>query len=158
MPCENCVKRGDATSCTYAQANSRKRTAPTHSSNGSPDEMQNRIDRLEGLVLSLMTNGSQAPGPRAAAAAVLGHAVSQSPEHHGEEDADHMEDDEEDGDAMGTSDTEDMTKSLGVMKMGAGYRYYVSEAHWFSIMNEVCWMRDGLAVKGRLMADGRSRS
>jgi hypothetical protein len=36
----------------------------------SPDDMQNRIDRLEGLVLPLMTNGAQSAGPAAAAAAI----------------------------------------------------------------------------------------
>ncbi|KAI7126653.1 hypothetical protein KC352_g31960, partial [Hortaea werneckii] len=57
-PCDNCSKRGDMQSCSYATAANKKRGAagPT-GTNGTPDDMQNRIDRLEGLVLSLMSSG-----------------------------------------------------------------------------------------------------
>ena len=41
----------------------------------SDDERDFYIDRLEGLVLSLMTNGPQAAGPVAAAAAIAGSNV-----------------------------------------------------------------------------------
>ncbi|ELR07987.1 hypothetical protein GMDG_08572 [Pseudogymnoascus destructans 20631-21] len=57
IPCENCIRRGDAAGCAYAAPGPRRKAAPPGS---SPDDMQNRIDRLEGLVLSLMTNGSTA--------------------------------------------------------------------------------------------------
>src|SRR3984957_9783330 len=50
-PCDNCTKRGDALSCAYAAPAARKKGSQNHSqSNGTPDDMQNRIDRLEGLV------------------------------------------------------------------------------------------------------------
>jgi hypothetical protein len=42
--------------------------------------MQNRIDRLEGLVLSLMTNGAQSAGPAAAQAAIAQSMSSASSE------------------------------------------------------------------------------
>ncbi|KAG9536290.1 hypothetical protein KCU77_g23346, partial [Aureobasidium melanogenum] len=50
--------------------NARKKPGIHHVPTGTPDDMQNRIDRLESLVLSLMTNGTQAAGPSAAHAAI----------------------------------------------------------------------------------------
>ena len=63
-PCQNCVKRADTNSCVYATPVGRKRATQAQSQTAfnSPDDMQNRIDRLEGLVLSLMTNGGQSAG------------------------------------------------------------------------------------------------
>ncbi|KAF3909068.1 hypothetical protein ABW21_db0202682 [Orbilia brochopaga] len=61
-PCENCVKRDDVASCNYASLAARNRRANTAGDKASPDDMQARIDRLEGLVLSLM--GSGAPDRR----------------------------------------------------------------------------------------------
>ncbi|KAB8238505.1 uncharacterized protein BDW43DRAFT_118145 [Aspergillus alliaceus] len=139
-PCENCVKRGDATSCTYAQANTRKRNAPQRASPSSPDDMQNRIDRLESLVLSLMTNGSQAAGPAAAMAAISGNSSSiGSAQHTTDLDVD------VDEDASGgpeESDTEQVTKSFGVMKVDNNKSYYFSEAHWASVLNDIAEVRN----------------
>ncbi|KAF4784262.1 fungal specific transcription factor domain-containing protein [Colletotrichum scovillei] len=62
---------GDASSCSYATPATRKKNQSQGSS--SPDDMQNRIDRLEGLVLSLMHGGATIdPSTAAAAAAVTG--------------------------------------------------------------------------------------
>ena len=79
-PCDNCIKRGDGPSCTYAApAAKRKGTnSSTPSSNAAPDDMQNRIDRLEGLVLSLMTNGNSS-GSAAAAQAAIPTATPEAP-------------------------------------------------------------------------------
>lgn len=97
--------------------------------------MQNRIDRLEGLVLSLMTNGSQSTGPAAALAAISGESsVGQSSGLSNEIDVD--EDDEAGPDE---SETEQVTKSFGVMKMDNNKSYYISEAHWASVLNDVSW-------------------
>jgi hypothetical protein len=76
QPCDNCTKRGDTASCTYASPGNRKKSAASASSATSPDDMQNRIDRLEGLVLSLMTNGAQSAGPAAAQAAIASSHMS----------------------------------------------------------------------------------
>jgi len=93
--------------------------------------MQNRIDRLEGLVLSLMTNGAQSAGPAAAMATISGdssagstglsHELDLDDELHGAEE----------------SDTEQVTKSFGVMKMDNNKSYYISDAHWASVLNDV---------------------
>jgi hypothetical protein len=97
--------------------------------------MQNRIDRLEGLVLSLMTNGNQAAGPAAALAAISGESSAGSTGLSNEIDIDDIDDDAEGGPEE--SDTEQVTKSFGVMKMDSGKSYYISEAHWASVLNDV---------------------
>ncbi|CEJ57780.1 hypothetical protein PMG11_06461 [Penicillium brasilianum] len=139
-PCENCVKRGDAASCNYAQASTRKKSSPQQTSPTSPDDMQNRIDRLEGLVLSLMTNGNQSAGPAAALAAISGESSAGSTGLSNEIDIDDIEDDAEGNPEE--SDTEQVTKSFGVMKMDSGKSYYISEAHWASVLNDIAEVRN----------------
>lgn len=105
--------------------------------------MQNRIDRLEGLVLSLMTNGAQSAGPAAAQAAIAnslntassdgqfnltGFDIGMSngqPESIPEEDAGEE------------SEMENVTKSIGVMKVNNNHTVFASEAHWYAILGEV---------------------
>ncbi|KAL4977720.1 fungal-specific transcription factor domain-containing protein [Aspergillus desertorum] len=131
-PCENCVKRGDAHSCTYAQTNSRKKSLANQAALTSPDDMQNRIDRLEGLVLSLMTNGSHSEGPAAAMAAISGTSSSTGSAQHVHEleiDDDSLNQDE--------SETEQVTKSFGIMKVDNNKSYYISDAHWASVLSEI---------------------
>ncbi|KAH8692204.1 putative C6 transcription factor [Talaromyces proteolyticus] len=134
-PCENCVKRGDASSCSYAQLGSRKKSSATQSSSNSPDDMQNRIDRLESLVLSLMTNGSQSAGPAAAVAALSGNdsigSVPNSQDLELDDDVDGQEE----------SETESVTKSFGIMKMDNNKSMYISEAHWASVLNDIAEVR-----------------
>ncbi|KAJ5698605.1 hypothetical protein N7462_000610 [Penicillium macrosclerotiorum] len=139
-PCENCVKRGDAASCNYAQASTRKKNQPQQASPTSPDDMQNRIDRLEGLVLSLMTNGNQSAGPAAALAAISGESSAGSTGLSNEIDVDAVDDDAEGN--LEESDTEQVTKSFGVMKMDNNKSYYISEAHWASVLNDIAEVRN----------------
>lgn len=129
-PCENCVKRGDAHSCSYAQVSTRKKNIQQQTTPTSPDDMQNRIDRLEGLVLSLMTNGAQSAGPTAAMATISGDSSAGSTGLSHELDLDDDHGAEE-------SDTEQVTKSFGVMKMDNNKSYYISDAHWASVLNDV---------------------
>ncbi|EAA63774.1 hypothetical protein AN1518.2 [Aspergillus nidulans FGSC A4] len=131
-PCENCVKRGDAHSCTYAQTNSRKKNSANQAASTSPDDMQNRIDRLEGLVLSLMTNGSQSEGPAAAMAAISGTSSSTGSAQHV-----HDLEIEDEGPNQEESETEQVTKSFGIMKMDNNKSYYISDAHWASVLSEI---------------------
>jgi hypothetical protein len=92
--------------------------------------MQNRIDRLENLVLSLMTNGSQAAGPAAATAALSGNDSIGSAQNYQDLELDDDVDVEE-------SDTEAVTKSFGIMKVDNNKSMYISEAHWASVLNDV---------------------
>ncbi|KAF2751052.1 hypothetical protein M011DRAFT_492363 [Sporormia fimetaria CBS 119925] len=133
-PCDNCVKRGDTGSCTYAAPGSRKKSSSSAGSNASPDDMQSRIDRLEGLVISLMNNGPQGVGPAAAQAAIANsvngssdgprNSVSDGPESIMEEEGEE-------------SEVEQVAKSIGVMKMDNNRTMFASEAHWFAILGEI---------------------
>lgn len=94
--------------------------------------MQNRIDRLESLVLSLMSNGSQSTGPSTSLEAASGDSSASSIPN---------------PDDMGTtnsapagleeSDTEQVTKSFGILKVDNNKSYYLSEAHWASVLTDV---------------------
>lgn len=97
--------------------------------------MQNRIDRLEGLVLSLMTNGSPPAGPATAMEAISGSGSGSSvPTRNSNSES-------VDEDEMPTgpeeSDTEQVTKSFGVMKVDNNKSYYISDSHWASVLSEV---------------------
>ena len=108
--------------------------------------MQNRIDRLESLVLNLMSSGgNEVPGAaRAAAQAAINTSRSGSMgmgpepqllmEHsdlvkeeaarahgHGEED----------------SEVEQVSEGIGIMKMDNGRALFASEAHWYAILGEI---------------------
>ncbi|KAJ5566531.1 hypothetical protein N7535_008169 [Penicillium sp. DV-2018c] len=139
-PCENCVKRGDAAACNYAQTNSRKKNSLQQSST-TPDDMQNRIDRLEGLVLSLMTNGSQSAGPAAAMAAISGDSSAGSAQYSQDIDIE-----EEGMEGAEESETDQVTKSFGIMKMDNNKSYYISDAHWASVLNDIAEVRNFFAT------------
>jgi hypothetical protein len=103
--------------------------------------MQNRIDRLESLVLSLMTNGSQAPGPAAATAALA--SVNSGSNYSGSSprfqlDTESVREEAEDGEEAQDSEVDTMSKKMGIMKMDSGRTIFASEAHWYSILAEVC--------------------
>ena len=131
------MRRGDAASCSFAAPGTRKKNQAQ--GNTSPDDMQNRIDRLEGLVLSLMTNGPQSAGPAAAAAAV---SRSQSDSAGslaldlGEEDDDMIKEEEE-GDE--DSDVDNVANSLGVLKVDPdkGKSHYFGDSHWHMVLKDV---------------------
>jgi hypothetical protein len=100
--------------------------------------MQNRIDRLEGLVLSLMTNGAQSAGPAAAAAAI---SRSQSDSAGSlpldlDHDDDEMIKEEDEGE---DSDVDGVTNSLGVLKVDAdkGKTLYLGDSHWHLVLADV---------------------
>ena len=136
-PCDNCVRRGDATSCSYAAPGTRKKNQNQGAT--SPDDMQNRIDRLEGLVLSLMTNGAESAGPTAAAAAISrsqsdSTGSSYPPDIEREDDSMIKEEEEDD-----ESDVEGVTNSLGILKVDAdkGKAMYFGDSHWHAVLADV---------------------
>ncbi|KAI9669011.1 MAG: hypothetical protein M1831_000603 [Alyxoria varia] len=136
-PCDNCIKRGDTPSCQYAAPGNRRRNTGSDVNQGSPDEMQNRIDRLETLVLSLVTNGSsqdtQNSAAAAAAAVASGNRSSLSNETPQEMDEDNMRSERREDD----SEVEQVSKSIGIMKVANDRQIYASEAHWFAILSDI---------------------
>lgn len=129
-------------SCSYAAPGSRKKqqSASSQSSN-SPDDMQNRIDRLEGLVLSLMTSGSQSAGPAAAQRALSLHSSSGSMEYAQDVDVDVDGEYEDNGVVRGSgedeSETDQVVQSLGIMKVDNNKSMYYGEAHWAAILHDI---------------------
>ena len=97
--------------------------------------MQNRIDRLEGLVLSLMTNGNQTAGPTAAVAAISGSGSTESPDAQIDMNGDDMIREEQDGE---DSEVEQVAQSMGIMKVDNGRAIFISDAHWYAILSDVC--------------------
>ena len=114
--------------------------------------MQNRIDRLEGLVLSLMTNGSQSAGLTAAARALSTSTSSGSKEFSPRDDGNEYEMvKDEEGDEEGESETDRVAQSLGVLHVHTNKTLYIGEAHWGAILNDVC--KDLPAMSSCLRAD-----
>ncbi|KAL9616982.1 MAG: hypothetical protein Q9160_008209 [Pyrenula sp. 1 TL-2023] len=103
--------------------------------------MQNRIDRLEGLVLSLMTNGQQAAGPTAANALLATNLSSSSGQ--SQNDGDNQMIDGED-----ESETDQVAESLGVMKVfdNNTKTMYYGEAHWAAVLHGIREVRDYFAT------------
>ena len=99
--------------------------------------MQNRIDRLEGLVLSLMTNGAQSAGP-AAAQAAISRSTSDgigSPQQPREVEDEDMIREEEEGD----SDVDSVSNSLGVLRVDNEKHkaFYYGDSHWHLVLKDV---------------------
>ncbi|KAK0897242.1 hypothetical protein LTR91_004306 [Friedmanniomyces endolithicus] len=138
-PCDNCTKRGDIGACNYAMPGSRRKGA-ANGANGTPDDMQNRIDRLEGLVLSLMANGQ--PGAAAAAQAAISssrsNSLSTGSELRLDPEGNDMIEEEPDLTREGEdSDVEQVSKQIGIMKVDNGRTVFASEAHWYAILGEI---------------------
>lgn len=98
--------------------------------------MQNRIDRLENLVLSLMTT-EQGATVAHAQAAVNASAQSAS---NGSRDADvSMNQDESTMHDIGEddSDVNDVSHAIGIMKVDGSKSFYASDAHWHAILANV---------------------
>lgn len=129
----------DTQSCSYATPVSRKKNQSQGES--SPDDMQNRINRLEGLVLSLMHGGANLPAqPGAGSGASASQSVTDSggssaakvSNDHGGEMID--EDEEADSDV-----DHDLSKSLGVLKVDTdkGKSMYFGQESWHTVLADI---------------------
>ncbi|KUI56545.1 hypothetical protein VP1G_03899 [Cytospora mali] len=148
-PCSNCVKREgvDTLSCSYATPANRKRNQ--NQQGNTPDDMQNRIDRLEGLVLSLMHGGANiSPTEAAAAAAVVSATSSSSKSGPGANSATPNSDsigmEADDGDMRDDGDEDSdiddgLANSLGVLKVDAdrGKSMYIGQEHWHTLLADI---------------------
>ncbi|KAF7560960.1 hypothetical protein G7046_g3154 [Stylonectria norvegica] len=149
-PCSNCTKREGmgTSSCSYATPVSRKKNQSQGES--SPDDMQNRIDRLEGLVLSLMHGGANVDSATAAAA---GAANTQSTTDSGssaktgrDDGAAMADDDDDEGE---NSDPDDgLATSLGFLKVDTakGKSMYIGNQHWHSILADISEVKNYFAT------------
>ncbi|KAI5819312.1 fungal-specific transcription factor domain-containing protein [Pyronema omphalodes] len=154
-PCENCVRRNDASSCTYAtNTHSARHRKPSNSSSSS-DEMQSRIDRLEGLVLSLMSGnsnnvsvGRQRTGGSSSGGAVYSESqdgeLDEYDESMGYDDHDEQYEREggrRNGPSSVEEEVEEVRNALGIMKVQEGKTFYRGETHWAALLSEVTEVR-----------------
>lgn len=151
------MKRGDTQSCVYATPSNRRKSQNSAKGNASPDDMQNRIDRLEGLVLSLMHGGANIDPSTAAAAAAeatasrgapvvaLSNVDSTPPTHPDRDDDGEMKDDDDEGDS---DIDENLAESLGVLKVDAdqGKSMYIGQEHWHSLLADVAEVKNFYAL------------
>lgn len=126
-------------SCSYAAPGSRKKQSASSQSSNSPDDMQNRIDRLEGLVLSLMTNGSKTAGPAAAQRALSLNSSSGSMGYPQDVEVDGEYEDSGvvRGSGEDESETDQVVQSLGIMKVDNNKSMYYGDAHWAAILHDI---------------------
>ncbi|ODA76620.1 hypothetical protein RJ55_07891 [Drechmeria coniospora] len=123
----------DTPSCSYAAPLSRKKSQ--NRADSSPDDMQNRIDRLEGLVLSLMHNGANVDftsNTRASDPASAPHSINDSGSSAKlDREVEMVPDDESDEDSLATS--------LGVLKVDAdkGKSLYIGQENWHLILADI---------------------
>jgi hypothetical protein len=125
--------------------------------------MQNRIDRLEGLVLSLMTNGAQSAGPVAAQAAIANSLNSASSDQ--QFDLNQLDtgmstgapDSIPEEDIGEESEMENVTKSIGVMKVHNNHTVFASEAHWYAILGELSEVKNYFAEHKKQYEDQLKR-
>ncbi|KAL8738466.1 MAG: hypothetical protein Q9181_000722 [Wetmoreana brouardii] len=146
---KNCVKRGDEMSCSYAAPGSRKKQSGASPSSNNPGDMQNRIDRLEGLVLSLMTNGAQSSGPAAANRTLSMSDGTGSMEYPQDAEIDGLDSRNSsmlrpDGEE-GESETDQVAQSLGVLKVFDNKSLYFGEAHWAAILKDISEVKNFFA-------------
>ncbi|KAK5132779.1 hypothetical protein LTR08_008664 [Meristemomyces frigidus] len=152
-PCDNCTKRGDTQSCNYATPGARKRGG-VNGLNVNPDDMQNRIDRLESLVLNLMTSGeSQPPGAaRAAARAAINtsrrnSSLTGSDLRLDVEGSDMIKEEGPHGLRQGEEDSEveQVSEGIGIMRVDNGRAIFASDAHWYAILGEISEVKNYFA-------------
>ncbi|ORY57546.1 uncharacterized protein BCR38DRAFT_449404 [Pseudomassariella vexata] len=139
--CENCVKRGDTEACVYATPSSRRKNQSSAGLNTSPDDMQNRIDRLEGLVLTLMHGGANIdPSSAATAATASAEPVAPSTTNSSDQRIDEEDEVAMRDEAEGDSDVDDgLATSLGVLKVDAdkGKSMYIGQEHWHTLLSDI---------------------
>lgn len=139
--------------CSYAAPVSRRKQQTQ--GEPTPDDMQNRIDRLEGLVLSLMHGGANIDIPSStdgAPSTSSGGAASNpspstadtssSPAHAERHDEEAMHDDDE------SDIDEGLANSLGVLKVMDPERskhVYLGEEHWHTILLDIAEVKNYFA-------------
>jgi len=110
--------------------------------------MQNRIDRLEGLVLSLMTSGGSQPGTAAAAQAAIRSSRSDGLGTGSELDVEGSDKIKEEMDGRqreDDSEVEQVSRGIGIMKVDNGRAMYASDAHWYAILGEISEVKNYFA-------------
>ena len=148
LPCNNCIKRGDHDVCTYTFPDLHKKNeavrlgaatkeiqnnTQANSANKIPSEVQSRIDRLEGLVLSLVQKGGPPKDTdvRMTSLAETEQLIKEKACELPIVDEDQLKKDEAE------SDLDRITKSVGSMMLIDDSAIFVSSTHWYIILAEL---------------------
>ncbi|KXX79768.1 Activator of stress genes 1 [Madurella mycetomatis] len=152
-PCSNCTKRegADTLSCSYATPVSRRKNQDQGAH--SPDDMQNRIDRLEGLVLSLMHGGAtiDTSSSSAGVASSSGGTASNTSPSAADSNSLLAKADGQDEGVMHDGDEsdidEDLANSLGVLKVDPDRtkHIYIGQEHWHTILLDIVEVKNYFA-------------
>ncbi|KAI2623017.1 fungal-specific transcription factor domain-containing protein [Hypomontagnella submonticulosa] len=137
--CENCVKRGDTQSCVYATPTNRRKNQSSAGASSTPDDMQNRIDRLEGLVLSLMHGGANIEVSTGSTAAPAAASTTDSSSANIEQDDEGTMRDDADVDGDNSDVDDGLSTSLGMLKVDAdkGKSMYIGQDHWHMLLADI---------------------
>lgn len=133
MPCQNCVKRNLASSCTFVHAALVRDKAQIQKTIQAPKDVQTQVRRLEELVISLMnkTNKDVLPSPS------QDHVTPDPSPTSSEQLADSIEEEDQAENAP-SSELKDTALSLGRITIGENDRAnYVGSAHWTAILDNV---------------------
>jgi hypothetical protein len=106
----------------------------------SRGELISRIDRLEKLVLSAMSNQSHTAmlSNEASQLGLTPTTISRDPVLHGSENRTQK--------VEGDHEVDHLSKAFGVLKVDAAHVVYLGGAHWVSIMSEVILQRTRLII------------
>lgn len=133
MPCQNCVKRSLASSCTYIHAALVRDKAQIQKTIQAPKDVQTQVRRLEELVISLMHKTNKGVLPSRGQDHVTPDPSPTSSEHL----ADSIEEKCQTNNAP-RSQLKDTALSLGRITIGEDHRAnYVGSAHWSAILDNV---------------------
>ena len=131
-PCQNCTKRGDPSACSYTTPVSRRKTGSRSQASGRPGDMQNRIDKLEGFVLSLMSSGNDP-----LSSTTTNQAVSVSRSSNSLTPITPQSSEDTPREASVESETDRVAKSFGVLHVNNNQAAYIGDSHWATILNEI---------------------
>jgi hypothetical protein len=140
----------DTLSCSYAAPVSRRKNQSQEEP--SPDDMQNRIDRLEGLVLSLMHGGANIEISSAAGdPSSSGGAASVTPPSTADTSSFPAKTETQDDGVMQDDDESDidegLANSLGVLRVDPVRMksVYLGEEHWHTILIDIAEVKNYFA-------------
>ncbi|EPE28759.1 hypothetical protein GLAREA_09880 [Glarea lozoyensis ATCC 20868] len=140
-PCQNCIKRDLAATCTYVHAGLRgsKQSSVHKSTNLSQRDVQSQISRLEELVVSLM-NKSRAAG----STNKPGAPQTQSSDDTSSPNFELTTTDDQWTEITGVKNA---TESLGMINIKDNQPSYVESSHWTAILDNIACLKDCLDPK-----------
>ncbi|KAH6664920.1 hypothetical protein B0J14DRAFT_493185 [Halenospora varia] len=137
-PCQNCQKRGLASTCTYIHASVRRNKPPTaqKTSNDGPRDFQSQVAHLEELVVSLMNRTNAITTPTKASSSQPSTetnsrtSISESTTNSSPEDW---------TEAVPLAET---TESFEKIDIQDDQNNYVGDTHWSAILDSIALLKD----------------